>query len=169
MNKLVFLIGSSGSGKTTVAKSIENKKISNLVVLYSDNGSVPSIETMVKEYGSTEEWQRLNTAKWVKEIKDTYLENNNVLFDIQSRPSFIDEVCKSNNISNYKIVLFDCTDEERKRRLVEARNQPELATDRMMDWARYLREKCIGENCQIIDNTNMTVEENINRLLGIII
>lgn len=168
MNKIFFLIGSSGSGKTTVAKLIEAKKIPNIMVLYSDSIKPPTLDEMVKEYGSTEEWQRKNTIKWVKEIKEKYLEKNNILFDIQSRPSFINEACKNNELSDYKIVLFDCSNEERKKRLTEGRNQPDLATDRMMDWARYLREKCTGDNCQIIDNTNMTIEENTKILLNII-
>ena len=169
MNKIFFLIGSSGSGKTTVAKIIESQKVPNIMVLYSDSVKPPTFDEMVKEYGSTEEWQKNNTKKWVKEIKEKYLINNNVLFDIQSRPSFIEEACKNNGLLDYKIILFDCSDEERKRRLIESRNQPELATDRMMDWARYLREKCTGGNCQIIDNTNMTTGENTKILLNIVI
>lgn len=168
MHKLFFLIGSSGSGKTTVAKLIQNRNTPDLVVLYSDSGEVPSLDTMVKEYGSTEQWQKMNTRKWVKEIKEKYFENSNVLFDIQSRPSFIDEACESNGVYDYKIVLFDCSDKERKRRLTVEREQPDLANDRMMDWARYLREACVGENCQIIDNTNMKIEENEDILLDII-
>jgi hypothetical protein len=123
---------------------------------------------MVKEFGSTEAWQRNNTIKWVKEIGEKYLKGNNILFDIQSRPSFIDEACKNIGVLDYKIILFDCSDEERKRRLTEERNQPHLATDRMMDWARYLREACVAKNCEVIDNTNMTINQNTDILLRII-
>lgn len=168
MHKIFFLIGSSGAGKTTVAELIKEKNLPNFIVCRSDSVKVPSSKEMIKNYGSTEEWQKFNTIQWVKEIKEKYLENNNVLLDIQSRPSFIDEACKNNNIELYKTILFDCSDEERKRRLIKERNQPHLANDQMMDWARYLREKCIQDNCYIIDNTNITPTENLSKLLEII-
>lgn len=168
MKKLFFLIGSSGSGKTTAAKSVEEMSLPGLAVCYSDSIKVPSTEEMIKEFGSQEEWQRQNTNTWVKKIKDTYLDNSNVIFDVQSRPSFIDEACANNGVTSYKIILFDCSDEERRRRLVGGRNQPELANEQMMDWARYLREWCVGENCVVIDNTSHIPEQSLRALLGFI-
>jgi adenylate kinase family enzyme len=166
-NNIFFIIGSSGSGKTTIVELIRDMKIPNLVVCRSDSMKVPTTEEIIKKYGSMEKWQEINTSNWVKNIKEKYLSNCSVVFDIQSRPSFIDEACKNNNIRNYKIILFDCSDEERKRRLIKERKQPHLANDQMMDWARYLREKC-AEHCCIIDNTNLTIIENVNKLLIII-
>lgn len=168
MKKLFFLIGSSGSGKTTAAKSIEAMRLNNLSVCYSDSIRVPSVEDMIKEYGNQEEWQKMNTTRWVKKIKEESLEDNDVLFDVQSRPSFIDEACANIGVMDYKIILFDCSDEERKRRLIKERNQPELANDQMMNWAKYLRERCIGKNHIIIDNTTLTPDESLKKLLGII-
>ncbi len=168
MKKLFFLIGSSGSGKTTVAELIEAMKPPELVICRSDSVHVPSSEDMIKEYGSTSEWQRANTIKWVKDINQKYLNENNVLFDIQSRPAFINEACENNDVKYYKIILLDCSNEERKRRLIEERKSPELATERMMDWARYLRENCLGDNCEIIDNTNLTPTQNVDKVLEII-
>ena len=167
MKKLFFLIGSSGSGKTTAANSIEKMNLSNFVVQYSDSIKVPSTADMIKEYGSQEEWQRHNTIRWVKKIKEELLVKNDVLLDIQSRPAFIDEACEKNNIDSYTIVLFDCSNEERKRRLIIERKQPELATDQMMDWARYLRERCVGKNHIILDNTTYTPKQSLERLLEI--
>jgi adenylate kinase family enzyme len=168
MHKIFFLIGSSGSGKTTIAKAVENMNVDGLIICRSDSVKVPSTEEMVKEYGSTDEWQRTNTIKWVKKIKEEYLESSNVLFDIQSRPSFIQEACQKNGVVLYEIILLDCSDEERKRRLIQERNQPDLATDRMMDWARYLREACVGRSCHVVDNTNLTVSQSVTKLLEII-
>jgi hypothetical protein len=39
----------------------------------------------------------------------------------------------------YTLILIDCDDRTRARRLLEDRQQPELVTDDMMNWARYLR------------------------------
>jgi adenylate kinase family enzyme len=167
MKKLFFLIGSSGSGKTTATKAIEVMNLSDLQVCYSDSIKVPSMDEMVKQYGSQEEWQRQNTIWWVTKIKKEYLSKKDVLFDIQSRPPFIDEACIQNSISSYEVILFDCSDEERKRRLIIERKQPELANDQMMDWARYLRERCVGKNHTILDNTNLLPEQGLKRLLKI--
>ncbi len=167
MNKLFFLIGSSGSGKTTASELFRDMKVPGVIMCASDSVGVPSKEEMIKEFGSQSEWQRNNTLKWVKKIKEEYLETNNVLFDTQSRPSFIEEACKENNIQDYLIILFDCSDEERKRRLIE-RNSPHLVTFQMMDWARYLRENCVDKNCFIVDTTNLTKEECMAKLIEII-
>ncbi len=167
MKKLFFLIGSSGSGKTTAAKTIEGMNLSDLVVRYSDSIKVPSTEEMIEKHGSQEEWQRQNTIMWVKKIKESHLDKEDVLFDIQSRPAFIDEACTKNAISTYEVILFDCSDDERKHRLINERKQPELANNQMMDWARYLRERCIGKNHTILDNTNYTPEESLKKLMEI--
>lgn len=167
MKKLFFLIGSSGAGKTTAAKSIEAMNLKDFVMYYSDSMPVPPLEEMMKEYGGQEEWQRGSTNRWVKKIKEEYLNDKDVLFDTQSRPSFIDEACEKNGITNYEIILFDCSDEERKRRLVKERNQPELANEQMMNWAKYLRERCIGRNHKIVDNTDWEPKQTLGRLLKI--
>lgn len=166
MKKLFFLIGSSGAGKTTAAKSIQAMNLKNFVMCYSDSLPVPPVEDMIKEFGSQEEWQRANTIKWVEKIKREYLSENDVLFDTQSRPAFIEEACAKNNIDSYKIVLFDCTDDERKKRLI-SRGQPELAHPDMMNWAKYLRDRCIGDKCVIVDNTNYEPIQGLNELLAI--
>ncbi len=106
--------------------------------------------------------------KWVKKIKEEYLENNKVILDTQSRPSFIKEACEKNEILDYKIILIDCSDEERKRRLIDERKSPELANEQMMNWAKYLREKCVENNCNILDNTNLSKEETLIKLLELI-
>ena len=167
MKKFFFLIGSSGSGKTTVAKSIEAMNLPDFVMHYSDSEPAPSVEEMIKEYGSTDEWQKACTNRWVKRIRNEYLTDKDVLFDTQSRPSFIDEACESNGILNYEIILLDCSDEERKKRLI-SRNQPELANQQMMDWAKYLRERCVGKNHIIVDNTDFTPKQTLRKMLDIL-
>jgi dephospho-CoA kinase len=163
MKKLFFLIGSSGSGKTTASELFKNMKTPGIAVCASDSVGVPPKEEMIKEFGSQSEWQRQNTIKWVKKIKDEYLETQDVLFDTQSRPSFIKQACDSAGVQDYRIILIDCSDEERKTRLI-GRNSAHLANPQMMDWARYLRENCTGENCQIIDNTYLSKEETVKKL-----
>lgn len=167
MKKLFFLIGSSGSGKTTATRAIEAMGLADFQVCYSDSVKVPSTEEMIREHGSQEEWQKQNTIQWVSRIKKEFLPTVDVLFDIQSRPSFIDEACTKNGIDFYEIILFDCSDEERKRRLIIKRKQPELANDQMMSWAAYLRQQCSGKNHTILDNTNLEPQQTLKKLLEI--
>lgn len=159
MNTIYFVIGASGSGKTVAVKSLEQQKLPDMAFCYFDSIGVPSFEEMVKQHGSADEWQRLSTHKWVKKAKEEFLSSMNVILDGQARPAFIEEACKENGVSAYKIILIDCSDDVRNERL-NKRGHPELADDKMMNWAKYLREQCQKENCTVLDNTNMTIEES---------
>lgn len=156
MHKLFFVIGASGSGKTTVVRTLERANFNGFKMVYFDSIGVPSHSEMLENYGTGEEWQRVATKVWVKTIKEKYLSQANVILDGQTRPQFIEEACHENNITNYDIILFDCSDEERTKRLFK-RDQPELANQQMMDWAKYLREKC--SLVYKIDNTFLNEEE----------
>jgi ribose 1,5-bisphosphokinase PhnN len=164
MGKLFFVIGASGAGKTSALKQIENMHLPNLKIFYFDSIGVPSFQEMEKECGSTDEWQRIMTTQWIRRMKDEE-QKDTVILDAQTRPSFIIDACKSEKVEFFEIILFDCSDEVRRKRL-EARGQPELADDRMMSWARYLREACRGGICNIIDNSNKTVEESVTSLVA---
>src|SRR3989338_3719807 len=115
MNKLFFLIGASGSGKTTAIKELE-KEAQDIFVLHFDSIGVPSFETMIKEFGSIDEWQRVKTLEWTKRVAKEYLHQKNVILDSQTRPSFIEEACEKAGVTNFSVILFDCTDEERRNR-----------------------------------------------------
>lgn len=167
MKILYFLIGASGAGKTTAAKMLEKKEISNLSFFYFDSIGVPSQDEMVKKYGSGEEWQRAKTIEWTQKIKKERLSTKNAILDAQTRPAFIEDACKKNNISAYKIILFDCSNKIRKQRLIN-RGHTDLANKRMMNWAKYLREECISRKCVVIDTSNLTIDESVSSLLAIL-
>lgn len=160
MNKLYFLIGASGAGKTTAAKSLAEKR-ADVAFCYSDSIGVPTPEEMIRDYGSGEEWQRANTIKWVGIMKERYLPTKITVLDSQTRPSFIKEACELNGIENFDIILFDCSDDIRTQRL-HVREQPELADERMMNWAKFLREESNGFT--ILDNSGLSKEETVEAL-----
>ena len=58
IKRLFFIIGSSGSGKTTAVDAIDSMKMANLIVCHSDSEKVPSVEEMIRDHGSTDEWQK---------------------------------------------------------------------------------------------------------------
>ncbi|MGC1879231.1 MAG: AAA family ATPase [Rhabdochlamydiaceae bacterium] len=165
MKKILFLIGASGSGKTTTLKKLERQGLANFKILHFDSIGVPSMQEMEAQYGSPEEWQKAKTSEWVSIIKKDFLPNINILFDGQTRPSFIEKACHENGIAEFEIILFDCSDDERKRRLIE-RGQSNLADENMMNWAKYLRKECQDRGYLIIDNTSMKIEETVSQLLA---
>lgn len=164
MNKLIFIIGASGAGKTTAVKALEKVNLSNYQMLYFDSIGVPSLTEMNAKYNSPEEWQRIKTAEWVKTIKETFLSKTHVILDGQTRPKFIEDACNENEISAYEVILLDCSDEERTKRLIE-RGQSELANQDMMNWAKYLRQESQKRAHRIINNTHLTCEETLNQLV----
>ena len=165
MKKIFFLIGASGSGKTTATKELEKQGLANFKVLYFDSIGVPSVEEMEAEHGGPEEWQKAKTVEWVQIIKRDFLPNTHILFDGQTRPSFIEQACYENGIKDFEVILFDCSNAERKRRLV-ARGQTNLADENMMNWAKYLRKECQDRGYRVIDNTLMKIEDTSSQLLA---
>lgn len=163
--KLFFLIGASGSGKTTVTKELERRGLVGFEILYFDSIGVPSIEEIKTEYGSPEEWQKVKTIEWVRIIKKDFLSYAHILFDAQTGPSFIEKACYASAINEFEVILFDCSDEERKRRLI-ARGQANLADENMMNWARFLRKECQNRGYPIIDNTHMQIEATVSKLVA---
>ena len=56
------------------------------------------MEEMETKYGGPEEWQKVKTIEWVQIIKKNFLSDTHVLFDGQTRPSFIEKACDKNEI-----------------------------------------------------------------------
>lgn len=157
-HKVVFVIGASGSGKTTVLQHLTLPL--ETILLHFDAIGVPSFEEMRQEYGSLEEWQRAKTFEWMDRLVKEHLFTTHVIFDAQIRPSFIEEACEALFIP-YKIILFDCSDEVRRQRLVE-RGHPELGNQEMMNWATYLRKECEHRHVNIINNTDLSLQQTVS-------
>lgn len=156
LHPIFFLIGASGAGKTTICEQL-SKKLKEFQILFFDSIGVPSFAEMEEEYGSIEEWQRQKTLEWTKHIKKEFLGHKPVILDAQTRPQFIQEACSLFKIPHH-VILFDCSDEERCRRLCD-RGHPELANPQMLNWAKFLREECIKRKALIVDTTNQSIEE----------
>ncbi len=166
MNKLYFITGASGSGKTTAAKDLE-KELPEVVFCYFDSIGVPTKDQMQGKYGSGENWQKATTFFWVKQIKNKYLAEKPAVLDGQMRLSYIEDACIKEGVNNYEIILFDCSDEERKRRLTE-RGHPELANEEMMSWAKYLRQEAKAAKSTVVDTTKLSRQENIQKLKALL-
>jgi dephospho-CoA kinase len=168
MPRLVVLTGASGSGKTTMASAIAARAAAGIEVLRFDSIGIPPIEEMIADYGSGEAWQRAKTIEWMKQIAGVLTTGVRVIFEGQMRVSFIEEAIASAGIRDFRIILVDCDDESRRRRLVVDRAQPELANPTMTLWAQYLRNEAVRGGYEILDTSRLTNEACVERVLRLL-
>jgi hypothetical protein len=167
MHTLYFVIGASGSGKTSAVHALETAGKSGAKKFFFDSIGVPSPEERIEKWGSGGGWQRAMTIEWAKRIKNE-LANSNALLDGQTRPSFIAEACEIHDIKSYKVILIHCSDDVRRARLLQ-RGQPELADQQMMDWAKYLLRETAKIHGEIIHNDNLSIAETAAALATIVV
>ena len=116
---------------------------------------------MIREYGSGEEWQRVKTLDWLAKLS-VRLAISPILFEGQMRLAFIREGAKAAQISDYALVLLDCDDRTRRQRLAVERRQADLASEEMMNWARYLRDEAMATDTKILDTSSISVSEAVD-------
>ena len=164
--QFVVLIGASGSGKTTIARAIEQRYADEIEVFYFDRIGVPSAKRMITEYGSGEEWQRAKTIQWMAKLATLSRSGRRLLFEGQTRLSFLAEGAEAAGSPAYLPILVDCDDETRSTRLSLERKQPELANENMMNWAHYLRREARRCGCEILDTSILSLEQCISHVMG---
>lgn len=151
---IIFISGASGSGKTTLVTDLYHElNDANILCLHFDDVGVPSEQKMVEEYGSTNAWQKAMTEHWITKIHYDYLNKQLVIIEGQVNLEYITTTFNKFNLSHYKIILVDCDDATRHQRLMQYRNQPELANIIMDDWAEYLRNQAIAMQVTILDTS----------------
>ena len=167
---LLIMTGASGSGKTAIAKTIEESH-SSITVFRFDTIGVPSAEVLAT-FGSGHmpggAWQRAMTFKWLEKIAPLLVEGNIVLFEGQMRIAFIREALAAHKIENARILCVECDDSTRTRRLTHDRLQPELASESMMGWSRYLHREALQAGCEILDTTNLSLSDSVKYVLSIL-
>ena len=162
--RLVVLTGASGAGKTTIAKAFAQTHPALAEVHFFDRIGVPSLDEMTAQFGSPEEWQRLKTIEWMKTLADRMQTHPNILFDGQTRSEFVRQGQREAEIGDVRIVLVDCDDATRIHRLTHHRHQPELANERMMNWARVLRNDAEREGEMVLDTSRLSVSDAVDKL-----
>jgi hypothetical protein len=159
---LAVLIGASGSGKTTIAGAIQHRHPEDVEVFYFDRTGVPSVEKMIALYGSSEGWRRAKTLDWMARLAHLGKSGRSLLFEGQTRRSFLAEGASAAGGLAYFPILVDCDDETRSKRLLIERNQPELANQNMMNWAQYLRTEAKERGCEILDTSSLSLNECVS-------
>ena len=167
---LVIVTGAFGSGKTAIAEAIEVSEPS-ITVFRFDSIGVPSTAVMAT-FGDGHQpggaWQRAVTFRWMERIAPIVSAGKPVLFEGQMRIAFIRDALVAFGIKESKILLLDCDDATRRMRLTHDRLQPELATENMMAWSRFLRQESLEASCEILDTTSLSLAESVWAVLSII-
>jgi hypothetical protein len=156
------LIGASGAGKTTIANAIRSRYPEEFDVFHFDRIGVPSADRMTAEYGSGEAWQRAKTIEWMAKLARAGALGRPVLFEGQTRLSFLAEGAASSGGLRYAPILVDCDDGTRITRLSLNRKQPDLANATMTNWAKWLRSEAVKSGCEILDTSTRSLEESVS-------
>jgi shikimate kinase len=162
---LVILIGASGSGKTTIARAVEDRFAEYVDVFFFDRIGVPSLGQMIAEHGSGEGWQRAKTLEWMAKLAQVTKTGRKVLFEGQTRLSFLADAATAAGSLAYLPILVDCDDDTRSRRLTIDRGQPELANEEMMNWARYLRHEAKDSGCEVLNTSLLSLDEAVSYVM----
>jgi hypothetical protein len=128
-------------GKNAIAVAIGSRYAAAVEVYHFDQSGIPPVEQMVREHGSGEAWQRAMTFNWTTKLAERLHPDARILFEGQMRLSFVREAADAAGIKDYIVMLVDCDDVTRTRRLIEDRSSLDLANATMMSWAKYLREE----------------------------
>jgi dephospho-CoA kinase len=167
MMRLVILTGASGSGKTAIAEAIRTGQSDLAEVLHFDSIGVPSPEERLA-WGSDGAWQRAMTLTWMgriaAKIQDMPGGQRPVLFEGQMRLAFVQEALLAAGIADARVILVDCDDATRTRRLVIDRRQPELANPQMMVWAEFLRREAKQAACEVLDTSRLSLERCVEHV-----
>ena len=159
---IYFITGASGVGKTSLVDLLETKYRNNpWAFLHFDKIGVPSAEEMVRDFGSGAKWQEAKTYEWIEKLVRTECEK--VFFEGQVDLQFIRNGFSSQGYTTYTIILIDCSEDVMRDRLVRERGQPELFTPEMLNWLKYLRDQANAFNAIIINTSNLSKQELLQR------
>ncbi len=164
--QLVILTGASGSGKTTIANRIALRSARDIEVHSFDSAGVPPHDQMIAEHGSAERWQRVLTFQWFSRLAAMREKQSRILLEGQMRPSVVAEAAKAHGIDEYSLILLDCDDATRSRRLRLGRAQPDLDNPTMKNWAKHLRDEAREGGYEIIDTSYLPLAGCVQRVLA---
>ncbi len=158
---IIFITGASGVGKTTCVEYMETKYADGAYAYFHfDSIGVPSAEEMAK----IENWQKQATYQWVEKLIDRHEEGKVLIMEGSTSMEYIKEAFSDNEFAEYKMVLITCKEEDMVSRLIHERNQPDLVTDDMKNWRRYLYNQGIENDAVIIDTSTSSIDESVDRL-----
>lgn len=165
---ICFLTGSSGCGKTYLCQAM-NELLDpyRTEVVHFDSIGVPSEGEMIEGWGSGCGWQEAMTHEWVRRISKM-TDRALVVFEGQYDPQFALDACREEGIEEFVLAVVSCDKGVWETRLKGPREQPELITEDMQNWARVLREKTTRLCGVVIDTSASNVGANIFDVVNLI-
>ncbi len=160
---IIAITGASGVGKTTVLKELSNilSGDGRVKVFHFDDMELPNWD----ELDDSKKWQQEATTEWIdKLVHSARNDNAHILFEGSTEIKFYIEGFRKNSYQDYQILLFDCSEETMKHRLIE-RGQPELFHSNMIGWLNYLRREAKRAEVEVIETDKATVSEIVQALI----
>jgi hypothetical protein len=106
------------------------------------------------------------TLQWFARLAALREKQSRILLEGQMRPSVVAEAAKTQGIDEYSLILVDCDDATRSRRLRLGRGQPDLDNPMMTNWAKYLRDEARDGGYEIIDTSCLPLAGCVQRVLA---
>ena len=69
-------------------------------------------------------------------------------------------------IPNAHVILVECDDSTRDLRLIHDRRQPELASESMKGWSRYLHDEAVEAGIEVLDTGKRTLAESVEYIVS---
>ncbi|MBX2877356.1 MAG: AAA family ATPase [Saprospiraceae bacterium] len=160
---IIAITGASGVGKTTILKELSKIVSDNesVKVFHFDDMELPNWD----ELEDAKKWQQDATIEWIDTLVNIARNDNaHILFEGSTEIKFYQEGFNKNSYQDYSILLFDCSEETMKHRLIE-RGQPELFHSNMVGWLSYLRREAKRTNVEIIKTDRSTIPEIVQVLI----
>ncbi|MFM7426092.1 MAG: hypothetical protein ACKO7W_14055 [Elainella sp.] len=166
---ICFLSGASGVSKTTLVQALAARYPEpSWAFLNFDSIGVPTLETMIELAGSGERWQTLATETWIAKIVAEYQDRRLVVIEGQTNLDWINAACDKFDIDRYLIVLITCDWPIMQKRLIQARQQPELVTPEINRWAAFLYRQAKQQNWPIVDTSHQALAETVDAVYTLI-
>lgn len=148
---LILVTGASGTGKTTIVKAIEKKLNNKLVSFnYFDDIGVPSFESMVSNFGSPQRWQEVTTHAWMAKLS-ALSDKKLIILEGSFNPEFAIAKLQKPELENCLVICIHTDKAQREARLLQNRNQPELVSQDMENFARVLKERTLALGGEIVE------------------
>jgi hypothetical protein len=161
---ILVITGASGSGKTAVVAALAADPMPGVRYHHFDSVGVPSTEEMIEKHGSPGGWQVATCHQWIKRLATDPADNAAEVLEGQVRPRTVQDGFELNGVRGGRILLLDCSPETRDARLRGPRNQPDLATAQMTNWAAYLRGQADALDIPTLDTTELSLQEAVDRV-----
>lgn len=158
---VVVLTGASGAGKTTLIERLNKRAIPGVVGINCDRVKIDVPE-------GTSDGQPEVLRYWITKLADKDPRVELAVLDTQIRPHAALETLEKIGVKHFQVVLVNCDHPVRNHRLINERNQPELANPQMDCWAAYMRGQADALGLAMIHTDDVSPDDSFGELDALI-